>query len=303
MTGYAYKTLDAVHATASTEELSLSVEIKSYNSRFLEVFVNIPPSLAGLELKIREIVINAIRRGKVEIGIKLKDNTSIPISINKKTAKAYLQAITALSETLHLYEEPSLSLLLSMSGVIETNQSRNDDFYWEKLEPLFRSTITQLNNERVREGTYAQTHIFSFLSALEKSLEVIEHFAHEEENILKERVRGRFIAYFTEIAGNYSADIPADVAIGNRIFAEVAAVLMKFTIAEEISRLKAHFMEFRAEIKRNPSPGKKLDFLCQEINREINTIGSKAYQLEVSCEVVSMKDALENIREQLRNIE
>jgi uncharacterized protein (TIGR00255 family) len=300
MTGYAYKALGAVNAAALIEELiSLSVEIKSYNSRFLEVFVNTPPFLSGLEQKIREIAMNAIHRGKVEISIKLKNNASISVSINKKAAQSYLQAITALSEALRLYEEPSLPLLLSMDGVMETTQSRNDDFYWEKLEPLVRSAITQLNNERTREGQYAQTNILSFMAMLEKSLEIIEGFVEEEENLLKERVRGRFIAYFTDIAGSY----PADAAIENRIFTEIAAMLMKITIAEEISRLKAHFAEFHVETARGSCPGKKLEFLCQEINREINTIGSKACKLEISREVVSMKDALENIREQLRNIE
>jgi uncharacterized protein (TIGR00255 family) len=89
----------------------------------------------------------------------------------------------------------------------------------------------------------------------------------------------------------------------NRILTETAALLVKYSIAEEISRLSSHLAEFRAEAKRNGSPGKKLDFLCQEINREINTIGSKTSNLEVSRAVVAMKDALENIREQLRNVE
>jgi uncharacterized protein (TIGR00255 family) len=300
MTGYAYKAIDAVHAAGSTEEpISFSIEIKSYNSRFLEVFINIPPFLSGLEPRIREIALNALYRGKVEITIKLKHNASISVSVNKETAQAYLQAMTGLSEALRLYEEPSLSLLLSMDGVMETSQSRNDDVYWEKLEPLFRSAITQLNNERAREGDHAQAHIVSLIAELEKSLETIGRFAQEEETILKERVRGRFIAHLTEIAGSY----PVDAAIENRIYAEIAALLMKSTIAEELSRLNAHFAEFHAEIKRNPCPGKKLDFLCQEIQREINTIGSKACKHEVSGEVVSMKNALENIREQLRNIE
>ena len=89
----------------------------------------------------------------------------------------------------------------------------------------------------------------------------------------------------------------------NRILAETAVLLMKYTINEELSRLSSHLDEFRAEVGRNPSPGKKLDFLCQEINREINTIGSKTPILEVSHAVVEMKEALENIREQLRNVE
>lgn len=303
MTGYAYKSLESAHAGASAENaFSLSVEIKSYNSRFLEVFINVPPFLSGLEPRIREIAMETIHRGKVDITIRLKNNASLPVSINNEVAKAYLRAIVALSEDLRLYEEPSLSLLLSMDGVMEACQSRDDDFYWEKLEPIFRSAITLLNNERAREGENAKTNILSFMDALEQSLETIERFAQEEDDALKERLRARFTTHFTEITGGYPADA-ATAAIENRLFVEIAAMLVKLTIAEEISRLKSHFAEFRAETNRNPHPGKKLDFLCQEINREINTIGAKACKLEVSREVVSMKDALENIREQLRNIE
>ncbi|MDR0374569.1 MAG: YicC family protein [Treponema sp.] len=304
MTGYAYKSLESANAGALAENaFSLSVEIKSYNSRFLETFINIPPFLSGLEPKIREIAMESIHRGKVEITIRLKNNASASVSINNEAAKAYLRAITALSEDLRLYEDPSLSLLLSMNGVMEAEQSRNDDFYWEKLEPIFRSAITLLNNERAREGENAKTHILSFMDALETSLKTVERFAQEEDDALKERARARFTTHFTEITGGYPADAATAAAVENRLFAEIAAMLVKITIAEEVSRLKSHFAEFRAETERNPRPGKKLDFLCQEINREINTIGAKACKIEVSREVVSMKDALENIREQLRNIE
>lgn len=306
MTGYAYKSLEPVvaAATASTDDVaSLSVEIKSYNSRFLEVFINAPPFLSGLEPKIREIATESIHRGKVEITIRLKSDASLSVSINHEAAKAYLRAITALSENLRLYEDPSLSLLLSMEGVLETGQSRNNDFYWEKIEPIFRSAITLLNNERTREGENAKAHIRSLLDSLEKSLETIERFAREEDDALKERLRARFTTHFTEITGGCPADTAASAAIENRIFAEIAAMLVKLTIAEEISRLQSHLTEFRVETERNPHPGKKLDFLCQEINREINTIGAKNSKLEMSMEIVSMKDALENIREQLRNVE
>jgi uncharacterized protein (TIGR00255 family) len=111
------------------------------------------------------------------------------------------------------------------------------------------------------------------------------------EKEFQENLRGRF----KELLG--------DGIDENRILQETAVLLVKNTIAEEISRLEAHLAEFRAEAERNPSPGKKLDFLCQEINREINTIGSKTPNLEVSRAVVDMKDALENIREQLSNVE
>jgi uncharacterized protein (TIGR00255 family) len=119
------------------------------------------------------------------------------------------------------------------------------------------------------------------------------------ENSIRENIRTRF-AELLEDAGSAGLGHSIDE---NRILAETAVLLMKYTINEELSRLSSHLAEFRAEAERNSSPGKKLDFLCQEINRDINTIGSKTPILEVSHAVVEMKDALENIREQLRNVE
>jgi uncharacterized protein (TIGR00255 family) len=288
MTGYAFKEL---HEKAWT----LSIEIKSYNSRFLEIFVNVPPLLSGLEPKIRVIAAESIRRGKVEITVRLKENAAPEIRVNTKIAEAYCKAFSELSVRLHLYEEPTLSLILGMEGVIGAEQNRDDGVYWEKLEILLHSALIQLANERIREGELTQTTVVSLLKSLETSLEIIENCAKDEEILLKEKLRARF----AEIADNYAND----PIMQSRILSETAVLLMKYTIAEEIARLKAHFTDFTTEISDNPAPGKKLDFLCQEINREVNTIGSKACHMEVSRAVVSMKDALENIREQLRNVE
>jgi uncharacterized protein (TIGR00255 family) len=110
-------------------------------------------------------------------------------------------------------------------------------------------------------------------------------------------------AAFRENLRKRFAEVLGDAIDENRVLTETAALLVKYTISEEISRLGSHLAEFKAENERNPRAGKKLDFLCQEINREINTIGSKTPNLEVSRAVVNMKDALEDIREQLRNVE
>ncbi len=296
MTGYAYSTA-SVHDADRT--VSLSVEIKSYNSRSLEIGVNVPSLIAGLESKIREEAARVLYRGKVEIYVKIKDTAAISVSVNQQAAEAFLQVLTALSEKLSLDEKPSLSMILGFEGVLETTQSRDDGFYWEKLEPLLCSALAALDQDRTREGAAAQTAIMGYLSSLEQSLKTVEEHAAESETTAKERIKERFAAHFADIAGRSVGMIEVE----NRVYAEIAAFLMKSTIAEEVSRLASHFAEFRAETERNAHPAKKLDFLCQEINREINTIGSKCGVLEVTREVVSMKDALENIREQLRNVE
>jgi uncharacterized protein (TIGR00255 family) len=316
MTGYAYK-------EAHYGSLSFSVEIKGYNSRFLEIFANLPPALSGLESAVREAAASVINRGKIEIGIRLKDEAAVAVSVNTPLAKAYFEALSALSEALGLGEKPGLSLILGMDGVIKTGptsdggqgddsrQNSDQGRYWAALEPLLAAVLARFDAERVREGKQTEADILAHIAALEASVSRIEAKAASIENALKDSLRARF----AELLGEASAHDPA---IENRALAEIAVLLMKYTIAEELSRLRSHLAEFRSEVGRVssaassavPAPsafgvgvGKKLDFLCQEINREVNTIGSKTNMLEVSREVVAMKDALENVREQLRNVE
>jgi uncharacterized protein YicC (UPF0701 family) len=305
MTGYAYREIQEAG-------YSLSVEIRSYNSRFLEIYVNVPPHLSPLEPELREYIAGRCVRGKVEVFIRLKDyNLPVKVLLNREAAVAYAAAITNLAETLHSAEKPNLSMILGCEGVLEVEKERDVDRYWGRIEPVLKIVLDEfdverywgriepvlkiaLDNfdlERIREGKHTEEDIMSHITVLESSLQTIVSFAPRMEEIIKTNMRTRF------------ADILGNQIDENRILAETAVLLMKFTISEEISRLSAHFAEFRAEAERNPGPGKKLDFLCQEINREINTIGSKSSILEISRAVVDMKDALENIREQLRNVE
>ncbi|GHV31126.1 hypothetical protein AGMMS4952_19230 [Spirochaetia bacterium] len=274
------------------ETVSLSVEIKGYNNRFLDLLVNLPPFLSSLESEIRDYLSSRFKRGKIEVNIRVKErNTSITLSVNRRAAKAYHDAILGLAGELGLQEKPSLALLLGMEGVLEIEKNRDDEKYRALIEPLLQAAADQFEAERVREGKHTQEDILGHISSLEASLKIVASCAPALEVLIQENLKTRF------------AELLGDKIDENRILAETAVLLMKYTISEEISRLSSHLAEFRSETERNPSPGKKLDFLCQEINREINTIGSKTPVLEVSRAVVDMKDALENIREQLRNVE
>jgi uncharacterized protein (TIGR00255 family) len=285
MTGYACQEL-------RNDQLSLSVEIKGYNSRFLDLFVYLPPFLSALEPWIREYISSRFRRGKIEVGIRLKErNGDVSVSVNHQAAKVYYEKISALAKELGLREKPSLSLILGMEGVLEIEKNRDDERNRSFIEPLIEKAADQFEAERVREGRHTQDDILSHITLLEESATLVASHSPALETSIKDNLRSRF----TELLGDQIDE--------SRVLSETAVLLMKYTISEELSRLGAHLAEFRAETERNPSPGKKLDFLCQEINREINTIGSKTPILEVSRAVVDMKNALENIREQLRNIE
>ena len=285
MTGYAYK-------ESSSGNVTVSVEIKGYNSRFLDLSVYLPSWLSSLEQGIREYLSSRFARGKVELGVRVKEeNSPVSVSVNETAALAYKTAIGNLAKTLGTKEEPGLGMILGLEGVMQTETRREAEKYRTLIEPVLVAAADQFGAERAREGEHTAKDILSHLVLLEESTGAIKSHVPELEASIKENLRTRF----EELLGDRIDE--------NRILAETAVLLVRYTISEELSRLSSHLSEFRLEAERNASPGKKLDFLCQEINREINTIGSKTTVLEVSRAVVEMKNALENIREQLRNVE
>ena len=285
MTCYAYN-------ESTVQDTTVSVQIKGYNSRFLDLSVYLPPWLSSIEQRIREYVSSRFARGKIELNVRIKEpDENVIVTVNDNAARVYQRAIKGLAKTLAIKEEPNLGMFLGLEGVLEIEAERDAEKYWTLIEPVLVAAADQAEEERLREGKHTSENILSHVSILEKSAEQISSLVPELEESIKKNLRERF----EELLGDRIDE--------NRILAETAVLLMKYSIAEELSRLQSHLSEFRLENDRNPSPGKKLDFLSQEINREINTIGSKTPVLEVSRAVVDMKSALENIREQLRNVE
>jgi uncharacterized protein (TIGR00255 family) len=279
-------------AEQQDEEFSISVEIKGCNSRFLEIVINLPPLLSALEIPVRKYLAGLFHRGRIEVSLRYKElNAPVTVTLNREAAKAYWEAANETAGILGIAEKPGLVTVLGMEGVLETEKQRDPRKALERIMPLLERAAGDFEKERSREGAHTCDDILSHVEKLEGSRSAIASRSGKLENLLKENVKTRF----DELLGEGVDE--------NRVYAETAVLLVKYTINEELSRLDAHLKEFRAEAERNSSPGRKLDFLCQEINREINTIGSKAVMLEVSKEVVTMKDALENIREQLRNVE
>jgi len=285
MTGFAYREW-------ANDNISISVEIKGYNNRFLEIFVNTPSWLPQLEQRARTIISGLCGRGKVEVAIRVRETNAPPsVSVNVNAANAYMQAISGLASSLGLDEKLNLSTLIGMEGVLEIEKNRDDERYWALIEPVLTEAANVFQAERIREGKHTEEDILNSISRIESTLQTVEAHLPALESSIKENIKTRF----KEISDSEIDE--------HRILAETAILLMKYTVSEEISRLSSHLAEFRAETAKNDRPGKKLDFLCQEINREINTIGSKSVILEVSRAVVEMKEALENVREQLRNVE
>ena len=286
MTGYAYKEL-------SNEDYTISVEIKSVNSRFLDVSINIPFYLGRLENYFKDLVTSNIQRGKVDVFIRVKElNSPINVTVDKNAALAYYSAIRSIAEICGMdTEKIPVSLVASQEGVLVNQKEIDIDHYLDIIEPIFKEALECFVIDRKREGENLKHDILEQLSKIEEASLFFTEWQPQMENEFKNNITTKF----KEVCG--------DKVDENRILTEVAAMLVKYTINEEIVRLKSHIKALKHEIDNNPVPGKRIDFICQEMNREINTIGSKNQFIEVGKQVISAKDALENIREQSKNIE
>lgn len=285
MTGYGYK-------EAVVDGTQISVEIKSVNNRFLDLSVNLPPFLNPLEQKIRKIVSEKIARGKVDLTIRVKDmNSTAVVNPDIQAAKMYADAISKIAESLGRKDEVPLSLIVAQDGVLNITHEYDAEKYWQKIEGIFTEVFDSFVSDRKREGENLKKDLLSKLDKLDECAAFFKTWQPKMEEKFKEQISSRF----KELLGDYADE--------NRIMTEVAAMMVKYTINEEIVRLLSHLQVLRKEINENPVPGKRIDFICQEANREINTIGSKNQFTEVGAMVINAKDSLENIREQAKNVE
>ena len=285
MTGYGYNEMNY-------ETAIVSVEIKSVNSRFLDLNINLPPFLNSIESYFRNKISQIITRGKVDVFIRVKElESDAQIYADTKMAKSYYDAIKEVAIATG-YDEKSipLSLILEQNGVLNSNKSYDVEKYQAMIDPIFDNALNQFVKDANREGENLLVDLKSKLLELETCADFFKKWQPKMENVFKEIITAKF------------NDLLKDNVDENRIMTEVAAMLVKYTINEEIVRLQSHIKAMKEELENNPYPGKKIDFICQEMNREINTIGSKNQFAEVGAMVIKAKDSLENIREQSKNI-
>ncbi len=285
MTGYAYE-------EKSTEEATVSVEIKSVNSRFLDLAINLPPYLNPLESYFRAKITEKVLRGKVDVYIRVRENESDSEVIpDTNAAVAYMNAIKKIAEATGFADDVSLGLIISQPGVLNVNRKYDVEKYKAMIEPVFDAVLTRFMDDRKREGENMKVDLEKKLEKLSECAKFFTEWQPKMEQYFKEQITTKF------------RELLEDKADENRIMTETAAMLVKYTINEEIVRLNSHIAAMRDELAKNPAPGKRLDFICQEMNREINTIGSKNQFAEVGAMVITAKDSLENIREQSKNVE
>lgn len=289
MTGYAYE-------EKTTENAVVSVEIKSVNSRFLDLTINLPSYLNQLESTFKNKITEKIVRGKVDVYIRIKEKESdAEITVDENMAKLYAEAVKKVQKTTGFaaFQAP-LEFILNQPGVLVTNKSYDLDKYMQMIEPVFDESLKKFISDREREGLNMKLDLEAKLKKLEECAIFFKNWQPKMEALFKEQITSRFKEILSD--NNFTID-------ENRIMTETAAMMIKYTINEEIVRLCSHIEAMKNEIKNNKTPGKKIDFICQEMNREINTIGSKNQFSEVGAMVISAKDALENIREQSKNVE
>ncbi|MBQ3688074.1 MAG: YicC family protein [Treponema sp.] len=286
MTGYGY----TERIDGSTE---ISVEFRSVNSRFLDLNITIPSFMNPLELDIRQRVSAKIARGKLDLTIRLHENNAAAVvTADTDAAVKYRDEIAKIAAALgKSADDIPLSLIIAQEGVLNISHRYDPQVYWQKVEPVFNEAFTQFLESRTREGAKLEADLLAKLDTLDSCAASFRAFQPEMEGRFKETITAKF----RELVGDRIDE--------NKILEETAAMLIKYTINEEIVRLSSHLEALRHEIQHNPVPGKRLDFFCQEANREVNTIGSKNQFAKVSQLVVTAKDALENIREQAKNVE
>jgi uncharacterized protein (TIGR00255 family) len=285
MTGYGY-----VEYRGDTFQVSL--DLKSYNSRYLEMMINVPTYIGAVEPRIREFLAARIARGRVELYLRIVElEEAIEATIDHRAVETYVRVLRELAGTAGVEPTVTIDHLLGLDGVLKTSRRPDVDAYWSTIEPQLEKLFEQFEKARVREGETTERDIQEKVGIIEASIGRIE------ANIagLQESVRKTLRERFVELLGENVDE--------SRVMAETALLLAKSDIGEEIVRMRSHLSSFADSVAGGGPIGKRLDFICQEIGREINTIGSKSTLIEVNQAVIEVKDALEKIREQLRNVE
>ncbi len=274
------------------EKLRVTIDLKAYNNKYLDISLNMPTWLNPIESKIREKVKDkGITRGRVELNIRIKELIEdVTVTIDHNMVKEVVHGLREVITVSDIDNKITVSDIMNFEGVVKTDKKRDIDKLWIVIDGELENVLNQFLIEKDREGSQLKDDIFKSLDLIHESAKKVESFVPE----IEARIKNSFKERFSEVLGH---DIDE-----NRILSELGVLLVKYDINEEIVRLNSHIDNFKKSSIIVPS-GKKLDFISQEMNREINTIGSKSPIIEISQLVIDMKNSLEQIREQARNVE
>ncbi|WP_337400238.1 YicC/YloC family endoribonuclease [Congzhengia sp.] len=277
------------------ENRKIVIDIRSVNHRYCDITVKVPRAYGYLEEKIKEFMSGEISRGKVEIFVYIENYTNDDkvITLDHVLSENYYNVLKELKETYNLKNEIGLSDLSRFSDIFITRQQEEDkDKVWELVSSCLKAAVEDFVAMRLREGERLRENLAARAEAIQGLIAEIEtrtpQIVAEYSQKLKDRM--------TELLGNFQID-------ESRLLTEVGIMADRVCIDEELVRLKSHFTELEKILALSEPVGRKLDFLVQEINRETNTIGSKANDFGIAKNVVEIKSEIEKLREQIQNIE
>lgn len=278
----------------TTKHFQLTVEIRAVNHRFLEINTKFPKEWMESEVVAKKMLSDAVSRGKIDVIIFLKElhDTEQTIQINWSLLNAFLQAKRELSQTVPMEEKWTMQEIVSLDQVLQVEKIEfMQDEIIEAVKNALAEAIQNLIAMRDREGQGLQQVMLQYKKDLEAQIAEIRHYAP----LAVEKYRERLMSRLEEVASGQTLD--------DRLLTEVAIYAERIDITEELDRLDSHFNQLSETLNENIAIGRKLDFIMQEMNREINTIGSKNQSTQCSAAVVQAKTILEKMREQVQNIE
>ena len=290
MTGYG-------RGECSQDGFKLTVEASSVNRKQSEISISLPRDLEVLETRIRDEVNRRIARGRLTCRVSLHAAEGRGVSrvrVNKALAAAYLGELRQLARALKLKDDLTLSLVVGAPGVLETGEDLGDsEALWPVVHKALQQALAQLLKMRAREGAVLGKDLSSRIDTMRKAVARVRKEVPEVQKRYREQLLARL-----KTAGLDELKLDEE-----RLLKEVVLFADRCDISEELTRLQSHFQQFDHSLKSKEPIGRTLDFLAQEMNREINTIGSKANDSAISRDVVVLKTELEKFREQAQNVE
>jgi uncharacterized protein (TIGR00255 family) len=278
-----------------SEKQDFLVEIKTVNHRYSDLFLKLPRQLSFLEDKIRESISKCISRGKIDVFVSYEEygDNSRSVLLDEPLAKAYLKSVEALKEKYNLKDDISVSLIARFPDVLKVEKTEVDeDETWQSFKKALDEALEALVKMRETEGAGLKKDMIERASYILGIVDNIDEYSPQVVKDYKQRLESRLKELLNQ-----------QVVDESRIATEVAIFADRCSINEEIVRLKSHIRQFKQTLDMDQPVGRKLDFIVQEMNREINTIDSKANDIEIAKHVVEIKSEIEKIREQIQNIE
>lgn len=273
----------------------ITVELRSVNHRFFEFTARYPRQYAFIEDKLKALFSQEINRGKVEayISIAVSDGSDVSVEVNASLAESYISALKNANKVLELTDDIALSQLFRMPDVFTvTKQETDEDELWNEISSAASEALKGFVSMRRAEGERLKNDLLVKLDYIEALVGQVENRSPK----VTEEYREKLFTRLSDILGDRNVD-------ESRILTEAAIFADKTAVDEETVRLRSHIDSFRELLELDEPIGKKLDFIVQEMNREVNTTGSKCSDLAITKIVVELKSTVEKIREQIQNIE